>query len=67
MRASPLGVVDRVDGVALLPREQRVEALHRLHEEMARIRTQDGAVHGTGAHVPASDASRTDAPVPPAR
>ncbi|MFG2373804.1 hypothetical protein ACGFY9_20300 [Streptomyces sp. NPDC048504] len=67
MRAGLLGLVDRVDGVAVLPPEQRAEELHRLHGELARIRAQDAAIPGTGAFAPAGDSPSPGGPVPPAR
>jgi hypothetical protein len=67
MRANLLGLVDRIDGVAVLPLERRARALHQLHEELARIRIQDSAIPGTSSYTPVSDSFEAADHATPAR
>ncbi|MEU9455840.1 hypothetical protein [Streptomyces sp. NPDC048277] len=53
MRARYTSLVDRVDRVAVLPPDQRSEALAQLYDELARIRAQERAIPGSAGGVAA--------------
>ncbi|MEV7393400.1 hypothetical protein [Streptomyces sp. NPDC091215] len=58
MRSRYASLVDRVDRVAVLPPDQRAEALAQLYDELARIRAQERAIPGSasGAASPGNSA-----------
>lgn len=49
IRARCTSLVDRVDRVAVLPPDQRSEALAQLYDELARIRAQERTIPGSAS------------------
>ncbi|MCI3934525.1 hypothetical protein [Streptomyces sp. AN091965] len=54
MRARYTSLVDRVDRVAVLPPDQRAEALRQLYDDLSKIRAQERAIPGSASGIAAS-------------